>query len=198
MAYNLFTMTQLQMEYQLLITEKSSVFADVPPAIIPDTLRATLRKQTVLALRSGSEKARSELIITPLLVEVYEQMQERVNLFSGVEFDVDKSRGLTGYCDFLFSISSLHREIQAPVISVVEAKQENINSAIPQCFAELVAAQIFNAKSEWSIDTLYGVITTGEVWKFLRLRGTDATIDTDDYFLNQPEKIVGIILSMLR
>lgn len=131
-------------------------------------------------------------------MEVYEQMQERVNLFSGVEFDVDQSRGLAGFCDFLFSISSLHREIQAPVVSIVEAKKENINIGIPQCFAELVAAQIFNEKAEQPIETLYGIVTSGTEWKFLRLRGTDAMIDTDDYFLNQPEKIVGIILSMLR
>ncbi len=198
MAYNQFTLTRLQEEHHLEISEQSALFANAPPAVLPASLRETLRKQTVVALRSGSEKARSELIITPLLMEVYEQMQEQVNLFSGVEFNVDEARGLVGYCDFLFSLSPLHREIQAPVISVVEAKKENINSGIPQCFAELVGAQIFNSAEGHLVETLYGIVTTGEIWKFLRLQGTAAIIDTDDYFLNQPEKIVGIILSMLR
>lgn len=198
MAYNQFTMVMLQDEYHLEITEQAALFADAPPAVIPDWLLDRLRKQTVVALRSNSEKARSELIIMPLLLEVYEQMQERVNLFSGVKFDVDESRGLSGFCDFLFSLSPLHREIHAPVIAIVEAKKEDINTGIPQCFAELVAAQIFNASEKRSIDTLYGIVTTGEVWKFLRLQGKTATIDTDNYFLNQPEKIVGIIISMLR
>ncbi len=198
MAYNQFTMAQLQEEYHLEFTEKSALFANAPPAVISDWLRDTLQKKTILALRSGSEKARSEYIIAPILSEVYEQMQDQVNLFSGVEFNVDQSRGLAGYCDFLFSLSPLHREIQSPVISIVEAKKENINTGIPQCFAELVAAQIFNAAEKRVIETLYGIVTIGTEWKFLRLHGTDAAIDTDTYFLNQPEKIVGIILSMLR
>ena len=155
-------------------------------------------RKTILALRSGSEKARSEYIIAPILSEVYEQMQEQVNLFSGVEFDVDEPRGLAGYCDYLFSLPPLQREIQAPVVAIVEAKKENINAGIPQCFAELVAAQIFNAAEERNIETLYGVVTSGEVWKFLCLQGTRAITDTDDYYLDNVEKIVGIILSMLR
>ena len=198
MAYNKFTMAQLQREYHLEISEQSALFAAVPPAGISDLLRETLRRKTILALRSGSEKARSEYIIAPILSEVYEQMQEQVNLFSGVEFDVDETRGLAGYCDYLFSLPPLQREIQAPVVAIVEAKRENINAGIPQCFAELVAAQIFNAAEERNIETLYGVVTSGEVWKFLRLQGTRAITDTDDYYLDNVEKIVGILLSMLR
>ena len=198
MAYNKFTMAQLRKEFGLEITEQSALFADVSSATISDLLRQVLARQTATALRSGSEKARSEYLIAPILMEVYEQSRDRANLFSGVEFNVDKKRGLSGFCDFLLTLAPRTIEILAPVISVVEAKKEDIPKGIPQCFAELVAAQIFNAKAERSIGTLYGIITTGEIWKFLRLQGTEAMIDTDDYFLNEPEKIVGIILSMLR
>ncbi len=198
MAYNRFTMSQLRKEYRLVVTEQAALFADAPPATISDLLRETLARQTEVALRSGSEKARSELLIAPILMEVYAQSREYTNLFSGVEFTVDEQRGLAGFCDFLFTLTPRTFEVLAPVVSVVEAKREDINAGIPQCLAELVAAQIFNAAEERSIGTLYGIVTTGEIWKFLRLQGTDATIDTDDYFLNQPEKIVGIIISMLR
>lgn len=170
----------------------------MPPAVIPVWLRETLGRQTETALRSGSEKARSEYLIAPILMAVYEQSRDRANLFSGVEFSVNKKRGLSGFCDFIFTLAPRKITIQAPIISVVEAKKEDIPKGIPQCFAELVAAQIFNDAEGRPIETLYGIVTTGEVWKFLRLRGTEATIDTDDYFLNEPEKIVGIILSMLR
>jgi hypothetical protein len=88
--------------------------------------------------------------------------------------------------------------VLAPVISIVEAKKEDIPKGIPQCLAELVAAQIFNAAEGITIETLYGIVTTGTDWKFLRLRGTDATIDSDLYYLDNVEKIVGITLSMLR
>lgn len=198
MAYNKFTLNQLRNEYHLEITEQTALFADVPPAAISDFLRQALSRQTDVALRSGSEKARSEYLIAPILLEVYEQTRDLSNLFSGVEFIVDKQRGLSGFCDFLFTLAPRTIELLAPIVSVVEAKKEDIPRGIPQCLAELVAAQIFNAAEERSIDTLYGIVTSGTEWKFLRLRGTIATIDTDDYFLNQPEKIVGIILSMLR
>lgn len=197
MAYNKFTMAQLQSEYQVEDTERTALFANAPPAIISDWLRQTLAKQTEVAMRSGSEKARSELLITPILMEVYEQSRDRANFFSGIEFDVDKKRGLTGFCDFLFTLAPRKISIQAPIISVVEAKKEDIQRGIPQCLAELVAAQIFNARTERTIDTLYGIVTTGDVWKFLQLQGTNATIDSDLYYLDNVEKIVGIILSML-
>jgi hypothetical protein len=102
MAYNKFTTAQLRREYGLVITEQDALFTDVPPAAIPDWLRDALARQTDFALRSGSEKARSEYLIAPILLAVYEQMQDRVNLFSGVEFEVDPERGLAGFCDFIF------------------------------------------------------------------------------------------------
>src|SRR5579871_3794793 len=105
MAYNTFTMAQLRNEYHLVITTQSALFADVPPAAISDLLRQVLARQTDVALQSGSEKARSELLITPILVEVYEQSRERANLFSGVEFEVDPARGLSGFCDFIFTLA---------------------------------------------------------------------------------------------
>ena len=198
MAYSSFTSARLQAEYNLEFTEQAALFADASPVPISDLLREFLRRRTVVALRSSSEKARSELIIMPILMDAYEMMQGRVNIFSGVDFNVDEARGLAGYCDYLFSLPPLQREIQAPVVAVVEAKKENINAGIPQCFAELVAAQIFNAAQGRTVETLYGVVTNGEVWKFMKLEGTNAVIDEDAYFLIQPEKIVGILVSMLR
>lgn len=198
MAYNKFTMLQLRDAHHLQVIERAGLFVAAPPAVISDWLRETLRKQTPLALRVNSEKARSESLIYPVLIEVYDQMQEQVNLFPGVEFNVDRQQGLAGFCDYLFSRSPLTREIETPVLVVVEAKKENINAGIPQCFAELVAAQIFNERAGQTVTSLYGVITTGTEWQFVRLQGTEATIDSDRYALSEVEKIVGIILSMLR
>jgi hypothetical protein len=183
---------------QVTISEQPALFATVPPAALSDWLHVTLGKQTDRALRSGSEKARSELLITPILVEVYEQSRDHANLFSGVEFDVDRKQGLFVFCDFFFTLAPRTIEILAPVVSVVEAKKENILKGIPQCLAELVAAQIFNAAEERTIENLYGIVTTGDAWKFLRLNGTEAVIDSDLYYLDNVEKIVGIILSMLK
>ena len=197
MAYNQFTIRRLTQNFGLRVIEQPALFAAAPPAEISSLLRETLAANRGLALRSGSGKARSEMIIAPVVIEVYRQAQDRANLFSGVEFEVEPEQELSGICDFLFSLSPDSLIIEAPVVSVVEAKKEDILKGIPQCLAELVAAQRFNLSANRPVATLYGVVTTGEVWKFLRLRGTEAVIDSDEYFLNQAEAIVGILLWML-
>lgn len=198
MAYNKFTTVLLKTRFGLQVTEQAGLFSNIPCAPISDLLRESLSQNSHLALRGNSEKARSEYLIAPILAEVYQQTRDWANLFSGTEFNVDRQKGLIGFCDFIFSLSPLTIEIEAPIISIVEAKKEDIPKGIPQCLAELVAAQIFNARAEKPIDTLYGAVTTGTEWKFLRLNGTTATIDRDLYYFDNVEKIVGIILSMLR
>ena len=198
MAYNKFTTVQLKARFGLQVTEQAGLFADVPSAPISDLLRQMLAQNSHLALRGNSEKARCEYLIAPILAEVYQQTQDRANLFSGTEFNVDRQKGLIGFCDFLFSLSPLTIEIEAPIVSIVEAKKEDIPKGIPQCLAELIAAQIFNARAEKPIHTLYGAVTTGTEWKFLRLQGTNALIDRDLYYLDNVEKLVGIFLFMLR
>ena len=198
MSYNKFTIVELKARFGLQVTEQAKLFAAVPPVEISPRLRMTLEEDKSLALRGSSEKARSEYIIAPILAEVYRKAKDRAMLFSGEEFNVDRKRGLNGYCDFLFSLVPLSREIEAPVVSIVEAKREDINAAIPQCLAALLAAQIFNERAKQPLNTLYGVVTNAEVWKFLRLEGAQATVDEDSYYLDNVEKIVGVIFSMLR
>ena len=197
MSYNKFTLSQLKAQFDLQVTDEPGLFAAVPPVAVSDWLRETLRKMRVLALRGNSEKARSEYIIAPIVGEVYEIMQERANLFSGTEFNVDAQKGLAGFCDFLFSLTPSTIDIEAPIVSIVETKKEDTLRGIPQCLAELVAAQIVNERAGRTLDTLYGGVTNGDVWRFLRLRGKVATVDRDFYYLDNLEKIVGIIVSML-
>ena len=198
MAYNQFTIPQLEREFGLHIHRQAGLFRAVPPAPVSDLLRLMLTQNSRFALPSGSEKARSEYLIAPILAEVCQQKREQATLFSGVEFDVEPQQGLTGFCDFLFSLVPDALVITAPVISVVEAKRENILAGVPQCLAELIAAQRFNALQSLPVAVLYGIVTTGTDWQFLRLAGTEATLDSDLYYLDNVEKIVGIILSMLQ
>lgn len=79
-------------------------------------------------------------------MEVRRQCGSRVGLFSGTEFAVDREKGLTGFCDFLLTASSSQMDRRAPVLAVVEAKNDNIRNGVPQCIAEMHAAAIFNAR----------------------------------------------------
>ena len=198
MAYNDFTLDVLKQQFGLRTDEQSDYFAPVAPVMISAWLRDYLHQYVPLALAIGTEKARSELLITPVLVEVHRQLDYGFSLFSGVEFNVDTERGLRGVCDYLLSLSSEQLTIEAPVVVVVEAKNENMKQGINQCIAEMVAAQTFNQERHNVIETVYGVVTTGSAWKFLRLVDIVVYIDRAEYYIKEVERIVGILVAMLR
>lgn len=198
MAYDEFTLPGLKRLFGLQIEERKDLFGHAPPATVSAWLRETLDYQLPLALEISTEKARSELIIMPVLVETRRQLNDRISLFSGVEFNVDAESGLKGVCDYLLSLSPLQLAIEAPVVAVAEAKNENVPRGIAQCLAEMTAAQQFNREQENAIPVVFGVVTTGSLWKFLRLEETLATVDDTEHHISHPEKIVGILLQMVR
>jgi hypothetical protein len=198
MAYNDFTLEALKEQFGLRTDEHGDLFSPVATASLSHTLRTHLQKYVPLALAIGTEKARSELIIAPVLVEVIEQAPQRIAFFSGIEFSPDPERGLRGTCDYLLSLSAEQLTVEAPVVTIVEAKNENIKAGITQCIAEMVAAQVFNRSRHRPIRSVYGAVTTGSAWRFLRLEETVVYIDRTEYHISQAEKIVGILLAMLR
>lgn len=150
-----------------------------------------------LALAIGTEKASSELIVSELLVELREKFEEKISIFSGIDFSVDVKKGLTGVCDFLVSLSPVQYYLEAPIIILVEAKRENPVSGFGQCIAEMLAAQHFNIEKDNNIPIIYGASTTGTVWQFLKLEGQKLYIDRAPYSIGQCDKILGILSSMV-
>jgi hypothetical protein len=157
---------------------------------VSDWLKETMRRHIPLATAINTEKARSEL--APVLVELKELIPT-ISVFSGREFNVDPRRGLNGYCDFLISQSPDQLTIKAPVAAIVEAKREDLNEAIPQCVAAMIAAQIVN-RAEFDV---YGVITTGSVWRFLRLRSYELLVDLNEVYLMPLETLLGSMIATL-
>jgi len=161
------------------------------------TLKAYLEESLPLA-SSASEKARSEGIIYPILLEVRRILHRQISLFSGEDFTVDEAVGLNGICDFLLSRSPEVLEIEAPVMVIVEAKKADLRTGFGQCIAEMVAAQRFNAAKNRPLSTVYGSITSGTQWRFLKLEGDIVTIDLLDYPLPPVEEILGMLVWMLQ
>ncbi|MBC6423221.1 MAG: hypothetical protein GDA43_18560 [Hormoscilla sp. SP5CHS1] len=195
MSYSQFTLESLKTTFGITIVETAGIFANVPEVKYSNYLTETLRYNIPLALSIASEKARSEMIVTPILIEIRKLLSEAVSLFSGNNFEVDTEKGLSGFCDFLISMSPEQLFIEAPVVTIVEAKNDKIESGLAQCMAEMIAAQLFNQGKENNIKTVYGVVTTGSVWKFMKLEEQVITIDLQEYFINQVGKIIGIIKS---
>lgn len=194
MAYNDFTLSKVKKELGLKLDENRNLFAEVEDVFPSEFLRQSLDEYIPLATAINTEKARSEFLIAPILSEVRRQAKQQVSLFSGSDFSVDRDKGLNGYCDFILSRSSEQFEITAPVLTVVEAKNENINSGLGQCIATMFAAQIFNERSGNLVKTIYGAVTTGTVWRFLILEGSNVFIDLLEYYIDRVGKLLGILL----
>jgi hypothetical protein len=131
-------------------------------------------------------------------MEVRRQMENAVSIFSGVQFDVDRAMGLSGFCDFLISLAPQQAVVRAPVVALVEAKNSDLPAAWGQCLAEMVAAQRFNDERGAPLTRIYGAVTSGTDWMFGTLEGTTATIDFQEYPLDPPERICGILIAMVR
>ena len=193
MPYSDFSLEKVKRTFELETSEIVDLFGDIPELECSDLLTETLRYNVPLALASNSEKARSEMIISPILIDLRRQLKEKINLFSGIEFDVDSERGLNGICDFIISNSSEILFVSAPIITLVEAKKENITAGLGQCVAEMLAARIFNERAGNEVSTVYGVVTTGSIWKFMKLDGSIISIDLTEYYLKDVNKIMGIL-----
>ncbi len=196
MSYSDFTVDDLKQKLGLQLIEDQVLFPVPPEYPVSDDLRRYLAKYKPLALAIDTEKARSEYIIAPLLGELKLIHSQHLSLFSGIEFNVDKDAGLTGRCDFILARSQEQYVLTTPIVVMVEAKNDNIKSGIPQCGAEMVAAQRYNIQHQQEVNPVYGCVSTGTVWKFLRLSHTQLVIDSDEYYIDSQEKIFGILTTM--
>ncbi len=200
MAYNKFTLKTIKETFDIKIEiVEGTVFGYEVSKVSPSELLQVILKENIpLALAISTEKARSEFIVAPILSEIKRIKPNQISLFSGIDFTVDAERGLNGRCDFIISLNKNQLLLTAPVITLVEAKNDNINSGIGQCIAEMIAAQLFNEKNGRKRPVIYGVITTGSNWKFLKLIDKTVYIEARELYIQSVDEILGVLLEMLK
>lgn len=220
MAYSKFDLPKVQAAFNLTLHETVHFLDDISPVAPDALLQETLKENVPLALAQGNEKARSEWIINPVLTAIRRLSKAQISVFSGREFNIDPQQELVGYVDFLMARSPRLLVLEAPIIMMVEAKPENLNAGLGQCAAEMVAAQVFNQRATnqqaanrrvsnqqvHKSDTLinpaafehpiYGCVTNGELWKFLKLHHAELTIDLEAYALDPIDRLLGILLHL--
>ena len=197
MAYSNFTLETVRETFQLEMVQSAGIFAETEQVEPSSELIKALAKKVPLAVAIGTEKAKSEMIVADVLVELREYFEHRISLFSGIDFNVDTENDLTGVCDFLVSLSPNQYYLESPVIILVEAKKDDLITGLGQCVAEMIAAQRFNIEQENDIPRVYGATTTGTQWLFLKLEGKRLHIDMKTYMLERCDKILGILASMV-
>ncbi len=196
MAFGDFTFPEVCHDLGLTWNE-ADLFSQVPALVPRADLVATLTDGAEVALGINTEKARSEFIIAPVLLELRRLLGSAVAVFSGVELDGDAARGLNGVCDFILTKGGSQYVLTAPLVTIVEAKNDNVRNGLGQCIAAMVAAELFNQKAAKPIPVAFGAATTGTAWKFLRLAGTVLTLDLKEYYIDNVGKILAVLKTIV-
>jgi hypothetical protein len=190
-SYSGFTYEDLDI-LNIKVERKRFLPNNIPTIEPSEWLKTTLKKNLNLPL--ASEKAKCEHIIAPILTEMVDVNEQSFTYFSGYTFDVDKSRGLKGRCDFMLTGEPLSPRISAPVFTIVEAKNDNLDIGVPQCIAQMYAALLFNQKRNRSISVIYGAVSFGFEWQFLKLVDENtALIDPTIYYQIQLPQLLGAL-----
>lgn len=194
MAYSDFTSLE-QVETRLGIRNKATdLFAEVTPQEPSEWLKTALAIAHELPLKS--EKAKSEWIIVPILTEIRNRNHKLFTIYSGDTLNADEEKGLKGECDFILAKDTGSLSISYPIIHILEAKKGDIEVGIPQCAAQLAGAKLYNERKGASSEFLYGCVTTGKDWQFLRLQN-DLLIDRTTYYLAEVDVLLGVFQTII-
>ena len=155
---------------------ESSEIQNVNPS---DWLLETLDRAKIFPLRN--EKAKAERIISPILLEVVQNYTDNVSFFSGEQINIKPEDDLSGECDFFFALQPPRPYLDAPIISLAEAKDEDMDWGIAQCAAQMLGAKYFNEKRNKTAPFIYGCATTGTDWQFLKLENDIYYVDNKIY-----------------
>lgn len=191
MAYSDFTLENVEQRLGLTLLPGNlfpNLVGVTPPTWLVDVIA---RNRTHFPL--VNEKSRSEVYVAPILTAAAEMGVGPITIFSGHRLDADAPRGLVGECDFIVARTPPLPRLRAPVLTVVEAKKADIELGLAQCVAQMEGAMLFNRAAEINLP-IFGCVTSGEVWQFLRRDDTAISIDDRRYFATE----LGLLLAALR
>ncbi len=179
MGYSVFRKVKTVVKKFNLDSRLVELFDNITPVLPSEWLKESLEMSLMMPLMN--EKTKAERIISPILLEVVKHYKNQVSFFSGENIDVDSSQDLSGECDFFFSLQLPKLYIEAPIISIAESKDEDIEWGTAQCAAQLYGAKLFNEAEGKNIPVLYGCATDGTEWRFMRFENNIFYIDTKIY-----------------
>lgn len=197
MAFSDFAYPQVLTDLGLTYAPPDDLFVGVPPLAPTQGLALSLPITLQLASLVSTEKARSEWMIAPILADFWGRYDGRVGVYSGLTFTADPTNGLTGVCDFLISRGPQQTTVTPPVVVIFEAKNESITGGLGQCVAAMVGAERANRTAGQPADAIYGCVTTGTAWRFLRLRNDTITLDRHERTIDHADQLLGILVHIV-
>lgn len=189
MSYRDISLKDLAQQYGIR-NRQTPILTKVTELAPSEELNVSLASAKVLPLRS--EKARSEWIVVPVLRELHLRNQDFLTIYSGEYLPADEQKGLTGECDFILARNAQTYDLSYPILSIVEAKKNDLDLGVAQCAAQLVGARLYNQQQGVDLHQVYGCVTTGKDWLFMRLSGPLIEINTEAQTLAELPRILGI------
>lgn len=145
----------------------------------------------------ANEKAKGEFVVSPILQACQEQSPVPLTILSGVELDVDPERGLVGECDYILSATEPIPAIRAPLVAIIQVKLRYVEDAIWPCFARMAGARLFNKRAGEPTGEVFGCVTDGSTWHFLRLSAGGAEIDRRTFYISKVGSILAVFGTIL-
>jgi hypothetical protein len=179
---------QVQRQYEIKYQETHFIIAG--DTVIPENFQQefdfNIRNLDIFA----SEAARCEIIIFPILREVYKAYSLKLALW--VQKPISFDSELTGTPDYVISKKSEYGKLflEPPILAVVEAKKNDFEQGWGQCLAELIAAQKLNDKVDFPI---YGIVTDGKTWEFGQLEHKIFTKNIKSFTIDNLANLFGAL-----
>ncbi len=181
------TISQVQAEYQIKYQEANFVVQKTYKSSETFIAEFEFNQQNLDIF--SSEAARCEIIIFPILREVYKHYYQKTSLW--IQKSISYDEKLNGTPDYIVSKKSELGKtmLECPLLIVVEAKKNDFEQGWAQCLSELIAAKNLN-QSEKSV---YGIVTDGKLWEFGKLNGNTFTKNTDSLTVTELSKLFSFL-----
>ena len=191
MAYSDFTFAKLKKRFKITqesvyLFEGISIAPIVPSAKLLDDLKEAEQMPML------TEKAKSEYLIAPFVKDL-KRRHPNLSIFSGYSLNIDVENELYGAPDFMISKRPRIVEIEAPIFCIMETKNKTVEEGYAQCAAEMYAAYLFNEQMSEPLTAIYGAVTNGFDWVFLKYENLNVQIDMNRYYLGNLSQLLGVM-----
>ncbi len=179
----------LPFSIQDIVADLGYQFARSPLQLPTETgIHARLKDLTIYLTRNlkwvrpVAEITRREIFIFPILAELCDYLEVMLN----DEYNLSVNQWLKGNLDYYIETATHRRML------VIEAKQSDLTRGFTQLAAELAALDM-RSRSFTQGETLYGAVTTGDLWRFGQLDRSTKVITEDTTVYRVPDELAQIL-----
>ena len=192
MAYRDFKMDDLEAKFGIREIGKQLFDPSKIKMIEPsDKLKTDLLEARYITL--STEKAVSERLVSPVLAEMKKLNLEDIQVFSGEIIKADSKQGLNGEIDFIIARTPETLKPKNPLLIVTESKLGLIDGSVNQAAAQMIGIRVFNENRHYERTAIYGAVTDGGTWRFLKLDENNFYVDTNKFTTDKLPLLLGVL-----